>query len=104
MIGEPGAITWDQATTAQRIASMRGVTAHIKNPFMTPKQAHDAWVEDRRNEGWVWGIDKNDALKTHPWLVPWNQLPPIQRVKDSLFSSTVRAFLEHGQIDIWADD
>ena len=35
---------------------------------------HDVWACGRRNQGWRYGPEQNDALKTHPSLVPYAAL------------------------------
>lgn len=35
------------------------------------KNVHDTWVASRKAEGWVKGPERNDKLKTHPCLVPY---------------------------------
>lgn len=42
-------------------------------------------------DGWVYGEEKNLELKTHHCLVPWNDLPLAQQLKDRLFCSIVDA-------------
>ena len=44
-------------------------------------------------DGWVYGIVKDPESKTHPCLVPYQDLPAEQRIKDSLFGLTVRGVL-----------
>lgn len=35
---------------------------------------HDRWVEERLGNGWVYGPKKDVALRTSPYLVPWEDL------------------------------
>lgn len=35
---------------------------------------HDVWAEQRMKEGWRYGPNRDDALKTHPGLVPYSHL------------------------------
>lgn len=44
-------------------------------------------VQARRR---VYGEVKDGEAKTHPCLVPYEQLPPAQRLKDDLFAAIVR--------------
>ncbi|MFD0468599.1 RyR domain-containing protein [Nonomuraea thailandensis] len=52
---------------------------------------HEAWCEHKRAEGWTYGPDKDPDAKTHPCLVPYDQLPVEQRVKDAVFHAIVGA-------------
>jgi len=36
---------------------------------------HDAWMRVRIREGWSYAPQRDDARKTHPCLVPFDQLP-----------------------------
>ena len=35
---------------------------------------HDHWARKRIAEGWTHGLERNDAKKTHPDLVPYSDL------------------------------
>ena len=41
--------------------------------------------------GWVYGEHKDEQRKTHPCIVPYDELPAAQRAKDALFLANVRA-------------
>jgi hypothetical protein len=55
----------------------------------TPEQLHDAWCDFQRANGWVYGETKDAVAKTHPCLVPYDQLPAEQRNKDQFFLAVV---------------
>ena len=38
------------------------------------ENVHDVWAKSRIDEGWTFGNERNDEKKTHPCLVPYNQL------------------------------
>ena len=40
---------------------------------------HDVWARDRIREGWTFGRARDEALKTHPGLVPYAELPEPER-------------------------
>jgi len=82
--------SFDDATDAQRQSLVRGVNAKLRFN-LTPEQGHEAWVEDKLKNGWVWGPVKNEDKKEHPCLVPYEQLDQAQQVKDFLFSAVVRS-------------
>ena len=42
-------------------------------------------------EGYVWGEVRDHVKKTHPSLVPFDQLPKNEQTKDHLFVETVRS-------------
>jgi ryanodine receptor 2 len=33
-------------------------------------------------QGWTYGIERNDALKQHPCLIPYEELPEIEKAYD----------------------
>lgn len=43
---------------------------------------HDVWAQGRMAEGWTWGEERDDKLKTHPCLVPYEELPDAEREYD----------------------
>ena len=46
------------------------------------KNVHDVWAESRISQGWIYGPERNDALKTHPCLVPYEDLPEVEKAYD----------------------
>lgn len=46
------------------------------------ENVHDVWAKSRIDEGWTFGNERNDEKKTHPCLVPYNQLPEIEKDYD----------------------
>jgi hypothetical protein len=55
----------------------------------TPKDSHDAWMQHRLENGWVYGEVTDKANKIHSCLVPYEKLPEMQKAKDTLFVNTV---------------
>lgn len=43
---------------------------------------HEVWAHGRMAEGWTWGEQRDDQLKTHPCLVPYEELPDAEREYD----------------------
>ena len=43
------------------------------------KNVHEVWAESRISQGWTYGPERNDALKTHPCLVPYEDLPEVEK-------------------------
>ncbi len=46
------------------------------------KNVHEVWAYNRMQEGWSYGEDRNDAKKTHPCLVPYDELPEAEKDYD----------------------
>lgn len=90
-LGDHTQPTWEEAPNWQRDSACRGVEMHLNNPNATPEDSHKSWMEQKLKEGWVFGETKDGNAKTHPCLVPYEQLPQEQRAKDFLFRGTVHA-------------
>lgn len=46
------------------------------------KNVHEVWSETRINQGWTYGEQRNDELKTHPCLIPYEDLPESEKEYD----------------------
>ncbi len=46
------------------------------------ENAHDNWAKLRIEEGWKWGKQRNDTEKTHPGLVPYDELTDSEKEYD----------------------
>lgn len=46
------------------------------------KNTHDIWAEARIKEGWIYGPERNDFLKTHPDLIPYDELSEEEKEYD----------------------
>lgn len=89
VIGEPVNPRWDDAPDWQRWACIEGVRDALQG--LTPDEHHEAWRDAMRREGWTYGPVKDADTKTHPLLVPFEHLPPLQQAKDRLFLAIVEA-------------
>ena len=46
------------------------------------KNVHEVWAKNRLEQGWTYGEERNDVLKTHPCLIPYEELPQIEKDYD----------------------
>lgn len=46
------------------------------------KNVHEVWAAGRLADGWTYGEKRNDALKQHPCLVPYEELSEEEREYD----------------------
>jgi len=90
-IGDFSQKDWHEAELWQRESAVKGVEFRLNNPDAPPSTQHDAWMLDKIEDGWVYGEVKDPAAKTHPCLVPYDQLPESDRKKDALFQAIVDA-------------
>lgn len=90
-IGDHSQVPWSVAPEWQKDSAKAGVEAVQKG--MASRELHEAWCIRKRMEGWTWGPNKDAEAKTHPCLLPYEDLPPDQRVKDHLFRAVARVLL-----------
>ena len=48
------------------------------------ENAHDIWATQRLSEGWTHGRIRDDAAKTHPNLVAYQELPESEKEYDRM--------------------
>ena len=46
------------------------------------KNVHEVWSKTRIEQGWTYGEKRDDVLKQHPCLVPYEELPEEEKVYD----------------------
>lgn len=46
------------------------------------ENVHDVWAQNRIEQGWKYGENRNDELKTTPCLVPYSELPDSEKLYD----------------------
>lgn len=82
---------WRHAPEWQKKSAIAGVEYHLHNN-VTPEQSHESWMKQKEQDGWVYGEKKDPAKKTHPCMVPYDQLPEDQLIKDHLFKAVCDIF------------
>jgi hypothetical protein len=82
---------WMDAPEWQTESAINGVKFRLENPDAGPDAQHNAWSAEKVAQGWVYGDVKDAEKKTHPCLVPFEELPLFQQKKDKLFSAIVDA-------------
>lgn len=90
VVGDAALPHWHDLTEDYRQSAIRGVEFTLANAS-TPQLQHDAWMIERISQGWKYGPVLDREAKIHPNLIPYDQLPVAQKVKDQLFMSIVYA-------------
>lgn len=57
------------------------------------RNVHEVWSQNRINEGWTYGPERDDINKKHPCLVPYNELPESEREYDRATSQETLKFI-----------
>ena len=92
--GDDSQLSWNKAPKWQWDSAINGVKFRLENPDASDNASHDNWMKEKLADGWVYGDVKNAEAKTHPCLVPFDELPLEQQAKDALFRSIVHALQE----------
>lgn len=82
---------WDEAEEWQRQSAINGVIFKLMNQDAGHDAQHNSWMKEKVDGGWVYGEVKDAEAKTHPCIVPFDQLPLFQQKKDALFCAIVDA-------------
>lgn len=53
--------------------------------FPSAEAAHDSWWREYERMGWKYGPERDTEAKTHPDMVPFDDLPKSERDKDEIF-------------------
>jgi hypothetical protein len=86
-LGDFSQKSWDEAPEWQKQSAINGVDFHLNTPNTKPEDSHNSWMKEKIENGWVWGEVKDSEKKTHPCIVPYDQLPQEQRSKDYIFKA-----------------
>ncbi len=84
---------WDDAEQWQRDSMVKGVKFRLEKPNCGLDGPHNSWLENKAKEGWVYGPVKDAVAKTHPCIMPYDQLPDTDKKKDLIFVAIVDALI-----------
>lgn len=89
-LGDHSQVAWEDAQEWLRESVRMGVDLHLMGEF-GPEQSHASWFANKVAEGWVYGPVKDSVAKTHPCMVPFDQLPREHQAKDYIFRAVVHS-------------
>jgi len=89
---------WDEAPDYQARESTESVARALADPERTPEQNHQGWMDRLIADGWRYGEVKDEAAKTHPLLLPFDEIPVEAQRKDYMFIAIVRALSSEADI------
>lgn len=87
VLGEEPSAHWDDADDDMRSSTINGVMEALDGA--TPENLHEIWVAAKAEQGWVNGETKDPVARTHPCMMPYEDLPKEQKLKDHLFAAIV---------------
>lgn len=92
--GEPNvASPWETVGQDIKDSCFIGIERVINNPNISNEELHDSWIKTKERQGWKYGEVRSEADKLHPCMVPYEELPAFQRLKDAMFRNVVKAVL-----------
>jgi hypothetical protein len=50
------------------------------------ENAHEVWAKTRKEQGWTYGPERDDAKRLHPDMLPYNLLPESEKEYDRLMA------------------
>ncbi len=78
-------------------ARRAGIKAAIKYALendTTPEESHNKWLVAQEALGYKYGVEIDRVNLLHPCMVPYEQLPAAQKLKDDMFMSIINSFKE----------
>ena len=61
------------------------------------KNVHEVWAKNRMEQGWTYGEERSDQLKQHPCLIPYEDLPEVEKNYDrDTALATIKLILKLG--------
>ena len=90
-LGDDSQPAWEDAPEWQKASARMGVILHMTGDH-GPEASHNSWMQQKVEEGWVYGAVKDPAKKQHPCMVPFAELSREQQTKDFIFRGIVHAF------------
>jgi len=101
-LGDTSQPPWDEAPEWQKNSALLGVNLHTHNN-VGPEASHESWMNQKLAEGWVYGEVKDSEAKTHPCIVPFDDLPKEQQAKDYIFRAVVHSLRDHPALVNYCD-
>lgn len=91
-LGEP-VVEWHEYDPLRQAALATAVENIAQKRWLSPQEMHSEWVISMVAQGWSYGPILDDIGKRHPNMLPYCELAPEQRLKDTMFGAIARALL-----------
>lgn len=73
-----------EPNTDQLNSTKDAVRFYLENPNASPEENHENWLSMKTKQGWVYGEVKDFEKKTHPDMRPYDELPEVEKKKDTM--------------------
>lgn len=105
VLGRPNGdiiLAWNDLPDIDRNLAIKAVDELMINPqSKTYEELHDLWWELKIQDGWVFGEFHSHELKTHPCMIPYQDLPKSELIKDEIWSANALEKLKPLFYTIW---
>lgn len=85
---------WSDLTELQKEHATQAVREIYSAPKKTPEELHNLWMKPLIENGWTKG-DYNFEKKQHPSIIPFNELPESEILKDELWAALTECFRKY---------
>src|ERR1700676_1801321 len=76
---------WENRDNKFREQFVNIITEYLSmDKLPTPAEAHESWNQSYYKMGWKYGKVRDVEAKTHPDLVPFDELPQPEKDKDAI--------------------
>lgn len=86
--------SWGETSVETKVSLIAGVKWRLAHAGASAGAQHEEWVRSKFADGWALGEKKDVEKKTHPALIPYEQLSSEVKTKDELFVAIVWALSE----------
>lgn len=86
--------SWEDAPAYLKASYMAAVAWARENPGASARDAHEARLKAVFLKGWTRGDVIDQEAKTHPNLVPFDELPKDQRQRDEIGMVVIQTLVE----------
>lgn len=75
----------DYKISEERLKSlMKGTEYVLNNPSTTAEENHNIWIEAKKTQGYTYGDVLDVEKKTHPSMIPFENLSDVEKRKDEM--------------------
>lgn len=82
---------WDDAPDWMHASTRESIMHTFENGGADGRSQHEQWLQQKQRDGWRHGPVKDAAAKTHPLMIPYDDLPDWERRKDRLINAIAKA-------------